>query len=70
MIYISTILIIIGLTTNNWNAIWDNNWLNRKIEVEFGLHRICFRQAEKCSNPAGNYDQSSKWHFLTNIYFV
>jgi len=59
LIYISTILIIIGLTTNNWYAIWDNNWHNRKIEIEFGLHRVCFKEGEKCSNPGSNYDQTN-----------
>jgi len=59
LIYIATILIIIGLTTNNWKAIWDDNYHNRRIEVEFGLHRVCFRDADKCTNPYSNFDQSN-----------
>ena len=63
LIYIATILIIIGLTTNNWKAIWDDNYHNRRIEVEFGLHRVCFRDADKCTNPYSNFDQSSEYLF-------
>lgn len=59
LIYIANILIVIGLTTNNWLAIWDNNWNNRQIKIEFGLHRVCFKEAESCTNPGSNYDQSN-----------
>ncbi|XP_005109574.1 uncharacterized protein LOC101850756 [Aplysia californica] len=58
LIYLATILIIIGLSTNNWKEIWDGNVYNDRIEVHFGLHRVCFSDGERCTNPGSHYDQS------------
>ncbi|BFZ23929.1 hypothetical protein BsWGS_26968 [Bradybaena similaris] len=55
--FVSAILVIIGLCTNNWVEIRNRNLYRNDITVHFGLHRVCWTSSDRCNNPGNNYDQ-------------
>ncbi|CAG5131790.1 unnamed protein product, partial [Candidula unifasciata] len=68
--FVSTLLVIVGLCTNNWVEIRDRNLYRNNINVHFGLHRVCWTSNDRCNNPGNDYDQQNSLPTVQGLLIV